>query len=223
MKKNILVALFALMAVALNGNAQNNTYNMVIEMANGTKINIGPNDVKNISFNNGQLVMTGEDINSLVERQEKMQKQLDEMEQDLDYLRDNSSTPDLSGYATQEQAKELQAQIYELMKALEDLRDNSSTPDLSGYATQEQAKELQKQIYELMKALEDLEKNINTLDLSDYLTQEQAKAMITDLYEDLEKNINTLDLSDYATQEQAKELQAMIYALAEEIAKLKGN
>ena len=188
MKKNILVALFALMAVALNGNAQNNTYNMVIEMANGTKINIGPNDVKNISFNNGQLVMTGEDINSLVERQEKMQKQLDEMEQDLDYL-----------------------------------RDNSSTPDLSGYATQEQAKELQKQIYELMKALEDLEKNINTLDLSDYLTQEQAKAMITDLYEDLEKNINTLDLSDYATQEQAKELQAMIYALAEEIAKLKGN
>ena len=69
MKKNILIALFALLAVALNGNAQNNTYNMVIEMANGTKITIGPNDVKNISFNNGELVMTGEDINSLVERQ----------------------------------------------------------------------------------------------------------------------------------------------------------
>ncbi len=69
MKKNLLTALVALMAFALSGNAQNNTYNMVIEMANGTKITIGPNDVKNISFNDGELVMTGEDINTLVERQ----------------------------------------------------------------------------------------------------------------------------------------------------------
>lgn len=69
MKKNLLMALVALMAFALSGNAQNNTYNMVIEMANGTKITIGPNDVKNISFNDGELVMTGEDINTLVERQ----------------------------------------------------------------------------------------------------------------------------------------------------------
>lgn len=65
MKKNILIALLALMAVALNSNAQNNTYNMVIEMANGTKITIGPNDVKDISFNNGELVISGEDINTL--------------------------------------------------------------------------------------------------------------------------------------------------------------
>lgn len=71
MKKNLLMALVALMAFALSGNAQNNTYNMVIEMANGTKITIGPNDVKNISFNDGELVMTGEDINTLVERQTK--------------------------------------------------------------------------------------------------------------------------------------------------------
>ena len=71
MKKNLLAALVALMAFALSGNAQNNTYNMVIEMANGTKITIGPNDVKNISFNDGELVMTGEDINTLVERQTK--------------------------------------------------------------------------------------------------------------------------------------------------------
>lgn len=79
MKKNILTALFALLTVALNSNAQNNTYNMVIEMANGTKINIGPNDVKNISFNNGELVMTGEDINSLVEKQNKTEERLDSL------------------------------------------------------------------------------------------------------------------------------------------------
>ena len=28
--------------------AQNNTYNMVLEMTNGTKINIGPNEIKSI-------------------------------------------------------------------------------------------------------------------------------------------------------------------------------
>lgn len=79
MKKNFLIALVALLAVALNGNAQNNTYNMVIEMANGTKITIGPNDVKNISFNNGELVMTGEDINTLVEQQNKTQARIDSL------------------------------------------------------------------------------------------------------------------------------------------------
>ena len=77
MKKNFLIALFALMAVALNSNAQNNTYNMVIEMANGTKITIGPNDVKNISFNNGELVISGESINTLAEEQKHLQNRID--------------------------------------------------------------------------------------------------------------------------------------------------
>lgn len=79
MKKNILIALLALMAVVLNGNAQNNTYNMVIEMANGTKINIGPNEVKNISFNNGVLVMTGEDMSNFVDQQTKMNNRIDSL------------------------------------------------------------------------------------------------------------------------------------------------
>ena len=77
MKKNIMIALFALMAVAMNSNAQNNTYNMVIEMTNGTKISIGPNDVKNISFNNGELVISGESINTLAEEQKYLQNQID--------------------------------------------------------------------------------------------------------------------------------------------------
>ena len=77
MKKIFLIALFALMAVALNSNAQNNTYNMVIEMANGTKITIGPNDVKNISFNNGELVISGESINTLAEEQKHLQNRID--------------------------------------------------------------------------------------------------------------------------------------------------
>ena len=76
MKKNKLIALFALLMVALNSNAQNNTYNMVIEMANGTKITIGPNEVRNISFNNGEMVMTGEDISSLIAQQQELKERI---------------------------------------------------------------------------------------------------------------------------------------------------
>lgn len=46
--------------------AQGNSYNMVIEMANGTKFSIGPNDVKSVTFNDGQLVVTGEDLQSIL-------------------------------------------------------------------------------------------------------------------------------------------------------------
>ncbi len=35
--------------------AQENTYNMVIEMTNGTKITDGPNDISSLTFNNGEL------------------------------------------------------------------------------------------------------------------------------------------------------------------------
>lgn len=79
MKKNILIALIALLAVALNGHAQNNTYNMVIEMVNGTKITIGPNDVKNISFNDGELVISGENINTLVEEHQRLWNSIDSL------------------------------------------------------------------------------------------------------------------------------------------------
>lgn len=79
-KKYIFLATLLLGLLASeNGLAQNNTYNMVIEMTNGTKINIRSNDVRDISFNNGELVMTGEDLNSLVEQQKRMQASIDSL------------------------------------------------------------------------------------------------------------------------------------------------
>ena len=79
-KKYIFLATLLLGLLAPeNGIAQENTYNMVIEMTNGTKINIRSNDVRDISFNNGELVMTGEDLNSLVEQQKRMQANIDSL------------------------------------------------------------------------------------------------------------------------------------------------
>ena len=62
MRKNFIMSLFAMLLTVITLSAQNNTYTMVIEMQNGTKVNIGPNEVKNISFNNGQVVFSGNTI-----------------------------------------------------------------------------------------------------------------------------------------------------------------
>ena len=65
MKKHLLLSLIAAFMVVLGASAQGNSYNMVIEMANGTKINIGPNDIKNISFIDGNLTVSGESIDDI--------------------------------------------------------------------------------------------------------------------------------------------------------------
>ena len=73
MKKNYLIVLFALFAFVLNVNAQENenlpdeNYNMVVKMPDGTTITIGTNDVEEVSFNNGKLVISGESLNEILE------------------------------------------------------------------------------------------------------------------------------------------------------------
>lgn len=64
MKKLMLSSLLAILTLAAS--AQTNTYAMVIEMQNGTKLTIGPNEVKNVSFKNGELTVSGETIETLV-------------------------------------------------------------------------------------------------------------------------------------------------------------
>lgn len=66
--KKIFTTLVVMMLTTLVVNAQNNTYTMVIEMQNGTKITIGPNEVKNVTFNNGEVVFSGVTLESLIDQ-----------------------------------------------------------------------------------------------------------------------------------------------------------
>ena len=66
--KKIFTTLVVMMLTTLAVNAQNNTYTMVIEMQNGTKITIGPNEVKNVTFNNGEVVFSGVTLESLIDQ-----------------------------------------------------------------------------------------------------------------------------------------------------------
>ena len=68
MKKQILLSLIAAFVMALNANAQGNTYNMKVKMADGTEITIGPNDIENISFNEGAVVVSGIRLQELLEK-----------------------------------------------------------------------------------------------------------------------------------------------------------
>lgn len=56
-RKTILTLFVALFALATQ--AQENTHNVVVQMADGTTITIGPNDLGSITFNNGEPVMVG--------------------------------------------------------------------------------------------------------------------------------------------------------------------
>lgn len=166
MKKNILIALFALLAVALNSNAQNNTYNMIIEMANGTKITIGPNDVKNISFNNGELVMAGEDINSLVEQQSKTDERISSLENVtmVHYNQLMAQIVDLQHHLANNVYNKEEVNV--LLKTIQ----AGSTPDLSNYATKADLQAIITQIAaistwinSMSQAIENLNQKIDAL------------------------------------------------------------
>ena len=94
MKKNYLIVLFALFTFALNVHAQENetgqeeTYNMVVKMPDGTTVTISTDDVDEVSFSNGELVLSGESLKEILNQyRESIQSEVDEMRSLLDLLR----------------------------------------------------------------------------------------------------------------------------------------
>lgn len=81
MKKIIILSLIATFVSVFSANAQENTYSIVIKMANGTTFTIGPNEVENITFNDGQVTVSGQNI-------EKMADRIDDLE-NVSYKMDN--------------------------------------------------------------------------------------------------------------------------------------
>ena len=131
MKKNTLFAIVAMLMMSVSALAQSNSYNMVIEMANGTKINIGPNDVKNIYFNDGELVVSGENIEKLVQTTNENMKQTTKEMSDLNARIATIETmidklSNQSDVVSSDEIKKLQAQIDDLADALKKTQDGSA-------------------------------------------------------------------------------------------------
>lgn len=63
MKKNILLAIVALMTSVCT--FAQKEYNMVITLNNGTTVTLGHNDIKEITFNDGEISISGNMVNTI--------------------------------------------------------------------------------------------------------------------------------------------------------------
>ena len=186
MKKSFFLSLIAAIVITLSVSAQNNnSYSMILTLANGTTIAIGPNELLNIAFNNGEVNFSGESIESLMKVIEankayidKNSYEIEELEKktyDLEYQL-NARIKDLeaaidnivahgggSGDGISEEALKKALENYakivdlaEIQKAIETVK--SSMPDLSSYAMKTDLAELsysQKAIEAKMQDLQD--------------------------------------------------------------------
>lgn len=64
MKKNILLVMVMMLMTAANALAQKE-YNMVITLNNGTTVTLGHNDIKEITFNDGEIAISGNMVNTI--------------------------------------------------------------------------------------------------------------------------------------------------------------
>ena len=182
MKKNTLFAIVALLMMSVSALAQSNSYNMVIEMANGTKINIGPNDVKNIYFNDGELVVSGENLEQLVQTSSNDIKKLQAQIADLAAALNNTQ----AGSASTEDVKMLVDKIAYIESKIDNLE---SQP---GGASSDEINKLQAQIADLAVAMQNtarvtdvaaLYAKVTSLDEKiDYLESQSGGVSINDIY-----------------------------------------
>lgn len=76
MKKNFLLAMVGMLMSAVSSFAQKE-YNMVITLSNGTTVTLGHNDIKEITFNDGEVAISGNMVNTI--------DSLAKVSQDLEY------------------------------------------------------------------------------------------------------------------------------------------
>jgi hypothetical protein len=194
MKRFFLLSLVATFVSLMSVSAQDNTYSMIIKLANGTTLTIGPNEVDSISFNDGEITVSGSTISDLVNEIKKAQA---ESQMRIDSL----SNVLMMHYAT----------IEDIMQTLA----NIPIPDLSNYPTKAELTDLlykyatkeDLQYEQDMRAKEDqnLMELVQKVD-ADHINIEQH--LITEI--DELKTVITM-------------LNARIEALENEVNQLKGN
>ena len=90
MKKYFMLFVAMLLCI-LSAKAQGNNYYMTITMNNGSTISIGPNDIKNITFNNGEITVSGERIGTfltqtMADNQYVLKEELSQLKESIDKL-----------------------------------------------------------------------------------------------------------------------------------------
>lgn len=176
MKKMIMMSLMAMMT-AMTVNAQNNTYTMVIEMQNGTKISIGPNEVKNVSFKDGEITVSGGTVESIMQmitnNHSALLSKIDDVNSALDsrITANEGSIKTLQDKTTMNDAayhKELDAKISKLSGQIENVLDiaqkaqQKATENSTNIATiNTNIAKLSTDLSNMQKSIAELEKKVS--------------------------------------------------------------
>lgn len=81
MKKFFLTVLLALLTLAPNANAQDESYKMTIKLKDGTTFTVNASDLSEVSFGEGELSFSGENLISIlttIDNQQKVDEKQDE-------------------------------------------------------------------------------------------------------------------------------------------------
>lgn len=127
--------------ITILGISAQNTYNMVIEMTNGTKINIGPNDIKNMSFMEGNLTVSGESIDDIKKEIAELKKKVDEQKtcecsKEIEALKQEIASLNTSDIITM--INDLKMQVQYLTAVVATLKTNGGNNDSQGGGNDDQ-------------------------------------------------------------------------------------
>ena len=183
MKKFILASAFALMATPALFAQSSNTYSMQIELKDGTKITLGPNDLKNITFVDGVIKIEGNTIEELrssiakaevntknmVEEQrynlDDLKKKAVELQDMIDYLSNKVDKLENAegGSGNTEDITALQAAIAMLQSELAKLQSSEMATETDVAATNEKINNVQAMVKATEAAIMDLQEAVKGL------------------------------------------------------------
>ena len=232
MKKFILASAFALMATPALFAQSSNTYSMQIELKDGTKITLGPNDLKNITFVDGVIKIEGNTIEELrssiekaeantknmVEEQrynvEALKQKAAELQVMIDYLSDKVAKLENAGGGSgnTEDITALQAAIAMLQSELAKLQSSEMAMKTDVAATNEKINNVQAMVKATEAAIMDLQKAVKDLSSGSSGSGSVGNEERIKLLEEAVDKLKA-DMKNLSNIEQVKQLQDQIYAL----------
>lgn len=121
MKKNFLLAMVVMLMTAVSSFAQKE-YNMVITLSNGTTVTLGHNDIKEITFNDGEVAISGNMVNtidSLAQVSKNLEQRTKEVEaRSMEMSYDILNRTEMLNQQVEEKIAVTNARIEELKSAL---------------------------------------------------------------------------------------------------------
>ena len=229
MKKLILASAFALMATPALFAQSDNSFSMQIELKNGTKITLGPNDLKNISFVDGAIKIEGntiEDLRMAIEKAEAntknmvaeqrydlndLKKEAAELQAMIDYLSDKVAKLENAGGGSgnTEDITALQAAIAMLQSELAKVQSSEMATKTDVAATNEKINNIQAMVKVTEAAIMDLQEAVKGLSSGSSGSGSVGNEERIKLLEEAVNNLKA-DMNNLSSIEQIKKLQAQI-------------